>query len=73
MRSGSESKVGNDGREIVGAEASEPRETEEILGAAVAAATVAGENLTMVARMSRGDNKQQIERIRDEYTGTGAM
>ena len=47
---GSASRAGNAGREMVGEEELEPRVTGGLVGMVVAAATVAGENLTMVSR-----------------------
>ena len=49
MRSGSASRAGKEGNEMVGAEVPDPRVTAESVGFLAAAATVAGENF-MVER-----------------------
>ena len=80
LRTGSASKVGKSGGQMVGAAVPAPRTAEEILGMPTAASTAALENLTMVEvdenRESRGEATSWL---RAEIlhclstTGTGAM
>ena len=72
LKTGSASKAGKVGREMVGAEVPEPRVTEWVLGMPMAASTAALENLTMMTeeerRESRGEATSWLEAGIQEIT-----